>query len=298
MICRSPALAPDGKRASVKVSLPVAFDPAGGLKVRSVTLQAWVVDVGRVKLHLLDADLDENAEGDRALTNTLYGGDRSHRVRQEILLGVGGVRLLRALGIRPTVCHMNEGHSAFLAIERIRSRMKEHGISFAAAREASAAGNVFTTHTPVPAGNDVFAKEMVVPYLETLAREMGVPGADLLALGRAAPSEAGSDFSMPVLAIRTADAYNGVSELHGREARAMWSSLWPDVPVDDVPIGSVTNGVHPATWIAPSLAKLYAKRDGRRLPRQGRRAGPLGPRARAAGRRAVAARTRPGCATS
>jgi starch phosphorylase len=255
----SPALAPDGKRASVKVSLPIAFDGAGGLRVREVTLQAWVVNVGRVKLYLLDADLDENAEGDRALTNTLYGGDRSHRVRQEILLGVGGVRLLRALGIRPTVCHMNEGHSAFLALERIRERMADDRVSFAVAREAAAAGNVFTTHTPVPAGNDVFARDLVMPYLETLAREMGVPAADLLALGRAAPSDQGSDFSMPVLAIRTADGYNGVSELHGREARAMWSSLWPDVPVDDVPIGSVTNGVHPATWIAAPLAELYAK---------------------------------------
>ncbi len=255
----SPALRPDGQRAAVKVALPIAFDGAGGLKVRDVALQAWVVHVGRVKLYLLDADLDENAEGDRALTNTLYGGDRSHRVRQEILLGIGGLRMLRALGIQPELCHMNEGHSAFLAIERIRGLMTEHGVTFEVAREAAAAGNVFTTHTPVPAGNDVFAKDLVLPYLETISREMGVTGADLLSLGRANPADQGSDFSMPVLAIRTADGYNGVSALHGREARAMWKSLWPEVPVDDVPIGSVTNGVHPATWIAPPLAKLYAK---------------------------------------
>ncbi|MFO0591497.1 MAG: alpha-glucan family phosphorylase [Polyangiaceae bacterium] len=253
----SPALTPEGARASVKVALPIAFDPSKGVEVRTVTLQAWRVDVGRVKLYLLDADLDENAEADRALTNTLYGGDRSHRVRQEILLGVGGLRLLRSLGIDPTICHMNEGHSAFLAIERIRSLMADHGLSFAAAREAAAAGNVFTTHTPVPAGNDVFQRDLVMPYLEALAKEMGLTGAELLALGRAAPDDLGSDFSMPVLAIRTADGYNGVSALHGREARAMWKMLWPDVPEDDVPIGSVTNGVHPATWIAPSLAKLY-----------------------------------------
>ena len=249
----APALGPDGRRAAVKVTLPVA----GGS--RDVALQAWVVHVGRVKLYLLDADLDENAEADRALTNTLYGGDRAHRVRQEILLGVGGVRMLRALGERPVLCHMNEGHSAFLAIERIRGLMVEHGVSFEVAREAAAAGNVFTTHTPVPAGNDVFQRDLVLPYLETIAREMGVSAADLLALGRANPADHGSDFSMPVLAIRTADGYNGVSALHGREARAMWKSLWPDVPVDDVPIGSVTNGVHPATWIAPRMAKLYAK---------------------------------------
>jgi len=253
----SPALAPDGSRATVKVSLPISFE-GQRLVVRDVRLQAWRVEVGRVKLYLLDADLDENAEADRALTNTLYGGDRSHRVRQEILLGVGGLRLLGALGVDPTICHMNEGHSAFLALERIRSRMKELGISFAAAREASAAGNVFTTHTPVPAGNDVFSCDLVLPYLEALGAEMGVLGADLLALGRQNPAEAASDFSMPVLAIRTADGYNGVSALHGHEARAMWKSLWPDVPEEDVPIDSVTNGVHAATWIAPPLAKLYA----------------------------------------
>jgi len=254
----SPALAPDGTRATVKVSLPVSIAGAGGLEVREVNVQAWRVDVGRVKLYLLDADLDENAEGDRALTNTLYGGDRSHRVRQEILLGVGGVRMLRALGIQPTVCHMNEGHSAFLALERIRGLMADHGVSFEVAREAAAAGNVFTTHTPVPAGNDVFTRDLVLPYLETLGRDMGVAAAELLAIGRAVPSDPASDFSMPVLAIRTADGYNGVSALHGREARAMWKSLWPDVPEDDVPIGSVTNGVHPATWIAPAMAKLLA----------------------------------------
>ncbi len=258
----SAALAPSGERASVKVALPVAFDPAVGLQVREVTLQAWRVDVGRVKLYLLDADLDENAEADRALTNTLYGGDRSHRIRQEILLGVGGLRLLRALGVDPTICHMNEGHSAFLALERIRSLMKELGLSFAAAREAAAAGNVFTTHTPVPAGNDVFQRDLVLPYLEAIGKEMGLTGAELLALGRAVPSDAASDFSMPVLAIRTADGYNGVSALHGREARAMWKMLWPEVPEDDVPIASVTNGVHPATWIAPSLAKLYERTMG------------------------------------
>jgi starch phosphorylase len=254
----SPALTPAGERATVKVALPIKLDPQTGVQVREVALQAWRVEVGRVKLYLLDADLDENAEADRALTNTLYGGDRSHRIRQEILLGVGGLRLLRAVGVAPTVCHMNEGHSAFLAIERIRALMAEHGLSFAAAREAAAAGNVFTTHTPVPAGNDVFARDLVWPYLEALAAEMGIAAADLLALGRAAPADAASDFSMPVLAIRTADGYNGVSALHGHEARAMWKALWPDVPVDDVPIGSVTNGVHPATWIAPTMSALYS----------------------------------------
>ncbi|MBK8258433.1 MAG: alpha-glucan family phosphorylase [Polyangiaceae bacterium] len=254
----SPALLPNGQRASVTVALPIALDAAGGLKLREVAIEAWVVQVGRVKLYLLDADLDQNAEGDRALTNTLYGGDRSHRIRQEILLGVGGYRMLRTLGVDPAICHMNEGHSAFLAIERIRRKMVDGSLSFAAAREVCAAGNVFTTHTPVPAGNDAFPRDMVLPYLEALAKEMGVPTADLLALGRLNPADDGSEFSMPVLAIRTADTYNGVSALHGREARSMWKSLWPDVPVDDIPIGSVTNGVHAGTWIAPRLAKLYS----------------------------------------
>jgi starch phosphorylase len=242
-----------GKRVTISVSLP-----AGG-GVRGVALQAWRVDVGRVPLYLLDANLPENAPEDRGLTNTLYGGDKNHRIRQEILLGVGGVRFLEALGIRPSVCHMNEGHSAFLALERVRQLMTSAGAPFDAAVEAGSAGNVFTTHTPVPAGNDGFAADLIAPYLSLLGQGLGMGGEQVARLGRADPAQTGSEFSMPVLAIRMADRYNGVSVLHGREARAMWRVLWPRLAEHEVPIGSITNGVHLGTWVARDVAALYTR---------------------------------------
>jgi starch phosphorylase len=258
----SPVMGSDGRRARVAVTLPVAGASAEAPARRDVFLEAWRVDVGRVPLYLLDANLAENAPEDRALTNTLYGGDRNHRIRQEILLGVGGVRLLAALGVKPTVCHMNEGHSAFLAVERVRELMVREGVSFAVAREAASAGNVFTTHTPVPAGNDAFARDLIAPYLAVLGEGIGMTGEELGRVGRVNPADAGAEFSMPVLAIRTADRYNGVSVLHGREARAMWRVLWPTLPLDDVPIGAVTNGVHPRTWVGPEVADVLHRHLG------------------------------------
>jgi glycogen phosphorylase len=250
----------DGQRVVVEVSLPVVG--AQPPKARAVAIQAWRVDVGRIPLFLLDANLPENAPEDRALTNTLYGGDRNHRIRQEILLGVGGVRLLDAIGLRPTVCHMNEGHSAFLAIERVRKLMADQGASFPVAAEAAAAGNVFTTHTPVPAGNDGFGPDLIAPYLPVLAAGLGLSVEEVMRIGRVDPAQQGSEFSMPVLAIRMADRYNGVALLHGREARAMWKVLWPGLPEHEVPIGSITNGVHLGTWVAPELAAFYAEHLG------------------------------------
>ncbi len=258
----APALAPDGRRARVAVTLPVAGASAEKPARRDVFLEAWRVEVGRVSLYLLDANLVENAPADRTLTNTLYGGDRNHRIRQEILLGVGGVRMLRALGLAPTVCHMNEGHSAFLAVERVRELMVHEGASFAVAREAAGAGNVFTTHTPVPAGNDAFAHDLIAPYLSILAEGLGMKGEELLRVGRVDPKDAAAEFSMPVLAIRMADRYNAVSVLHGREARAMWRVLWPTLPLDDVPIGAVTNGVHARTWVGPEVGALLHRHLG------------------------------------
>jgi starch phosphorylase len=246
-----------GDPISVRVSMPAPAVAGAAASTREVTLQAWRADVGRVPLYLLDADLDANVAEDRALTNTLYGGDRGHRIRQEILLGVGGVRLLAAVGVKPTVCHMNEGHSAFLALERVRGLMEGGRMSFEVASAAASAGNVFTTHTPVPAGNDAFAAELVAPYLELLGKGIGKNVEQMMAIGR---SEAGSgEFSMPVLAIRMADRYNGVSVLHGREARHMWSVLWPGLPAEEVPIGSVTNGVHIGTWAGREMAALYQR---------------------------------------
>ncbi len=244
---------------TVSVTLPVAGDAT---KTREIALEAWRVDVGRVPLYLLDANLERNAAEDRALTNTLYGGDRTHRIRQEILLGVGGVRLLGALGISPTLCHMNEGHSAFLALERVRELMIERGVSFVIASEAAASGNVFTTHTPVPAGNDGFPHEMIAPYLAVLGAGLGLSGEEVHRIGRVDPSHAHAEFSMPVLAIRMADRYNGVSVLHGREARAMWRVLWPEIAEDEIPISSVTNGVHLATWTSRPMSEFYAKHLG------------------------------------
>ncbi|HVY46746.1 MAG TPA: alpha-glucan family phosphorylase, partial [Minicystis sp.] len=252
----SAVVRPDGGRVVVSVALPAAQDAP---KTREVRLQAWRVDVGRVPLFLLDANVEENALEDRALTNTLYGGDRNHRIRQEILLGVGGVRMLAAIGLRPTVCHMNEGHSAFLALERVRELMAETGAPFVVAAEAAAAGNVFTTHTPVPAGNDGFPHDLIAPYTGVLAQGLGLTAEDVQRIGRVDPAHAHAEFSMPVLAIRMADRYNGVSVLHGREARAMWRVLWPDVPEDEIPIGSITNGVHLGTWTSRPMAELYAR---------------------------------------
>jgi starch phosphorylase len=172
---------------------------------------------------------------------------------------VGGVRLLSALGITPSVCHMNEGHSAFLALERVRQLMTAHGVPFIVAAEAASAGQVFTTHTPVPAGNDAFSHDLARPYLEVLGEGLGLSGEEVARMGRVEPERAGSEFSMPVLAIRMADRYNGVSMLHGREARHMWNVLWPGLGQDEVPIGSITNGVHVGSWLDPDMASLYER---------------------------------------
>lgn len=246
-----------GARVRVRVALPASHD---GSKKQEVVLEALRVDVGRVPLFLLDANVDDNAPELRALTNTLYGGDRVHRIRQEILLGVGGVRLLEAIGLTPTICHMNEGHSAFLALERVRQIMREHGATYPVAIEVAAAGNAFTTHTPVPAGNDAFPRDLVLPYVAVLAEGLGKTAEEVLRMGRV--DEHHGELSMPVLAMRLAERYNGVSLLHGREARAMWNVLWPGVPEDEVPIGAITNGVHAETWTADAFADLYARHLG------------------------------------
>ncbi len=270
----SPVVGADGKRVRVSVPLPAAPAAASAAGApaatasRDVVLEAWRVEVGRVPLLLLDANLEQNSIEDRALTNTLYGGDRAHRIRQEILLGVGGVRMLSAMGISPALCHMNEGHSAFLALERVRQLMTEHGATFDVAAEAAAAGNAFTTHTPVPAGNDAFPHALIAPYLEVLGAGLGKTGEEVMRIGRLDPAQSGGEFSMPVLAIRMADRYNGVSVLHGREARAMWHQLWPKVGLHEVPIGSITNGVHLGTWVAGEMAALYERHLGPAWPEQ------------------------------
>jgi|HubBroStandDraft_1064217.scaffolds.fasta_scaffold04091_6 starch phosphorylase len=224
-----------------------------------VLAQLWKVQVGRVPLLLLDANLKENSPADRSITGPLYGGDQEFRVRQEIMLGIGGIHALESLGLSPTVCHMNEGHSAFLALERIARVMREHSVPFYVASEANSAGNIFTTHTPVPAGNDAFDPALVRRYLDPYLAPLGISESELLGLGRIDPRDASAPFSMPVLAFRASDHYNGVSELHGEVSRKMWQGLWPDLPTHEIPIESITNGVHTASWVSPEMGGLYTR---------------------------------------
>lgn len=228
----------------------------------SVHAQVWSVEVGRTALYLLDTNIEQNEPDDRDITSILYGGDSEMRIRQEILLGIGGLRALYAMGIRPSICHMNEGHCAFQALERIRILMVEQGFSFKAAREATVAGNIFTTHTPVSAGNDWFPHQLVSDYLGAYAGELGLSAEQLLGLGRTDPQDSEGEFCMTVLALRLSTHSNAVSRLHGEVSRQMWAGLWPDVTAAEVPITSITNGVHSQTWVSPEMADLYDRHMG------------------------------------
>ncbi len=223
------------------------------------TLHARVfqVNVGRVRLFLLDADVPENRHELKQITGRLYDADREARIRQELLLGIGGLRALHAVGVEPSVCHMNEGHSAFLGLERIRHLMQTQNLSFAEAREAAFSGGCFTTHTPVPAGIDTFNRDMVKKYLGNFASQIGLSIDDLLALGREHRDQQNEPFSMAVLALRTAYSINAVSDLHGHVSRGMWQACWPGVPRNEVPIMHITNGIHIPTWISPQIGELY-----------------------------------------
>src|SRR5947207_3026482 len=204
---------------------------------RSVALRVWRASVGRVKLLLLDTDVPENDNRDRGITYRLYGGDRTMRIEQEIVLGVGGVRALSQLGLRPTVWHMNEGHAAFLVLERIRV-LRQAGLDFASALEAVAVNTVFTTHTAVPAGHDHFPEEMLASYFASYAREVGISNETLLGLGR---TPSGNEFNMTALAVRGSRFHNGVSRLHGQVSAEMLKELWPQISAEENPIDYVTN---------------------------------------------------------
>ena len=224
---------------------------------RQVKAQVWQADVGRVPLLLLDTNIPENSPEDQDITDELYGGDLEMRIKQEIILGVGGVRVLDRLGLNPTVYHMNEGHSAFLAIERLRMLMEKENLSFAQACEASTASNVFTTHTPVPAGIDIFPPHLMDKYFGHYYNPLGISRHEFLALGRANTYDEGESFNMAILAIHLANYTNGVSRLHGKVARSMWQNLWPNVPQDEIPIDHITNGVHTPSWVSRDMAELY-----------------------------------------
>ena len=228
---------------------------------RQVFARLWELRVGRVSLYLLDTDIPENNAEDRLITAELYGGDLEMRMRQEIMLGIGGVKALAALGIQPAVFHMNEGHSAFLALERIRLNVAEKKLDFYSALQLVAAANVFTTHTPVPAGNDSFPREMMRKYFGNFAKELNIPFDELFSFGqtRLDPND---PFSMTILALRLSRHANGVSKLHGEVTRSLWKDVWAGVPVHEVPITNITNGVHTKTWMAPEFAALYRKHLG------------------------------------
>ena len=224
---------------------------------RPLAVQIWEAKVGRVSLYLLDTNIPENPPDFRAITARLYGGNLEMRLWQEILLGIGGIKALQTLGIKPHVIHMNEGHSAFAGLERVRLLMKDNGLPFEVAVEVSASGSIFTTHTPVPAGNDRFPPALMQQYFEPYARDMGLAFKVFMALGREVPQDDNEDFCMTVLALRLSRFNNGVSKLHGKVSQRMWSKIWNQFPVEDVPIGSITNGVHAPTWVAPEMSSLY-----------------------------------------
>ena len=226
---------------------------------RPVHAQIWCAPIGRVKLYLLDTNIAANSLSDRMITANLYGGDREMRIRQEIMLGIGGLRALVAMGITPTVCHMNEGHSAFMAMERIQQLRNTENMTFDEALEATKSANVFTMHTPVKAGLDEFPPGMMEKYFGNYFPGLGIDKNQFLGLGRVNPDDDKELFKMPILALRLSSYRNGVSKLHGQVSRKMWSVLWPDVPVSDVPITSITNGVHVKSWLSEEMNSLYER---------------------------------------
>ncbi|SFH24859.1 maltodextrin phosphorylase [Desulfotomaculum arcticum] len=240
----TPVIDETGRELIVDVKLPG----------RRVYARIWKMLVGRVCILFLDADLTANRLEDRALTGQLYGGDKETRISQEILLGRAGVRALRAMGLKPTVWHINEGHAAFLLIERVRELAEEQGLPLGPALEAVRADSIFTTHTPVPAGHDVFTFEMVDRYYSHLYERMGLTREQLLELAKDLPE---GGFNMTLLALRFCGHCNGVSRLHGEVSRAMFHHLYQGIPVEEVPISHITNGIHTLTWLAPELRELF-----------------------------------------
>ena len=227
---------------------------------RKVYLKVWQINVGRIKLYLLDSDIDENTPKDREVTLHLYGGDQEMRIKQEIILGMGGTNLLtRALGLNPTVYHMNEGHSAFLILELIKNIIKEKKVSFEVAKDIASSKTVFTTHTPVPAGNDIFPIGLVEKYFKEFWPRLGLDREEFLKLGMKPCTELEPGFNMGIFALKVAGKKNGVSKLHGAVSRELFGDVWPEIAANESPITYVTNGIHTCSWLAPSLKELYNK---------------------------------------
>jgi starch phosphorylase len=246
----------DPGNAPLTIEVPV--------KDRQVRVRVWRIQVGRVPIFMLDTNTVENAEEDRDITRALYGGDREMRLKQEIVLGIGGVRALKRLGVRPTVFHMNEGHSALANVERVRFLMEEERLSFAEAREAVYGSSVFTTHTPIPAGIDIFDASLVGSCLGNYLRSLNLSLESFLALGSANEHGPKTSFNMAVMALKSSSKINGVSDLHRTVSRRMWQEIWPYLPEDDIPIQSVTNGIHIPSYISDDMDGLYDRYLGRR----------------------------------
>ena len=239
----------DGKPVKIEIPMPGRITAA----------QIWRAMAGRIPLYLIDANIPENSVRDRDLTDQLYGGNVEYRLQQEILLGIGGCKALEALGIHPTVYHMNEGHSSFLSIELTRRLMEQYKIDFPAARAMALPSLIFTTHTPVAAGQDYFPPEMMRNYFSDYAEKLGLSFDDFMALGRKNRNDRSEDFCMTILALRMASFRNGVSRLHGEVSRGLWKDIWPGVPENEIPISHITNGVHFQSWISREMDTLYER---------------------------------------
>ena len=224
---------------------------------RKLYLKIWKIVVGRISLYLMDSDIDKNIAEDRVVTLRLYGGDQEMRIRQEIVLGMAGIKLLKRLGLKPSVYHMNEGHSAFLTLEVIKDAMEEKQVSFEVAKSMCSAKTVFRTHTPVPAGNDIFPIELMDKYFSNFWPKLGISREDFLRLGMKNSQGLEQGFNMGMLALRIAGKKNGVSKLHGAVSRRLFSDVWPNIAPDESPIEYVTNGIHTCSWLAPSMKKLF-----------------------------------------
>jgi starch phosphorylase len=258
-----PSTGPDGRPLTISIET----------RTGSIAARVWKLSVGRNTLLLLDSNVSGNQPEDRELTARLYGGDDRVRIRQELLLGVGGVRALKALGIPAGVAHLNEGHSAFAALELARERMVTEGIGAGEALRRTSAEVVFTTHTPVPAGHDRFAPDLLEEHLGPLREALGLQPHELMALGRQDPCDLREGFSMTILALKSSRRANAVSSLHGQVSRAMWAPLYPAGSEEQVPIGHITNGVHVRTWLAPQMHQLYDRHLGPDWPERSANAG-------------------------
>ncbi|MBN2363318.1 alpha-glucan family phosphorylase [candidate division WOR-3 bacterium] len=232
---------------------------------KEVWAEIWETSVGRIKLYLLNTNIPENDSLGRYITERLYGGDNDLRIKQEILLGIGGLKALRKIGLNPTVVHMNEGHSAFIILERIRQLMKENGLTYTQAKLLSASSCVFTTHTPVPAGNEVFHPDMIEHYIGYIREEIGVTKEELYSLGKQNPKNASEHFGMTVFAINNSHYCNAVSKLHASVSRSMWSGIWQGLDADEVPITHITNGINPNSWTSGEMQQLFLRYIGPKM---------------------------------